>query len=182
MLFNQKTSSQPNDGSYVHISRTFRGLYDHGQFEPSKVGDRVSKEEMYFVIQRINKAKNSLVVFQITFIVVWILVVLFSLIGHSGELIEDGSWILFFMIWMGILIFGVSNMNQAWLMNLQKATDEENDMLLHARGLHLALGPNGRYLTLHLNIVQQTAESELQQPVGYVNHQENHPLMNQASL
>eukprot|EP01017_Pseudomicrothorax_dubius_P047895 TRINITY_DN8641_c0_g1_i2.p1 TRINITY_DN8641_c0_g1~~TRINITY_DN8641_c0_g1_i2.p1 ORF type:complete len:190 (+),score=32.27 TRINITY_DN8641_c0_g1_i2:123-692(+) len=147
-----------NTSECIHIPRTMGGSLDPNAIDPGMINHRLSREEINYLIERFNKTSKGLFckVFGIFF--GWFSVFFFALAAYihlSNKMRNEAGlfigYIIFVFSWVFMFIFSIIKLSENNKKKLQEALNEENELRLHSRGLHIIVGPYNRYLTLHLN-------------------------------
>eukprot|EP01017_Pseudomicrothorax_dubius_P050201 TRINITY_DN9465_c0_g2_i2.p1 TRINITY_DN9465_c0_g2~~TRINITY_DN9465_c0_g2_i2.p1 ORF type:complete len:215 (-),score=36.15 TRINITY_DN9465_c0_g2_i2:75-719(-) len=147
-----------NNSDYIHFPRTLGGSFDVNAIDPGMINHRLSRDDINYIIGRANETSNGVVCKVLSFIFGWIITFVVGLMCYIYVMERSRyitfaivGWIVFLFLWAFSLVFGMIRLSQNSRNKLQKVLDEENELRLHSRGLHLMVGPYNRYLTLHLN-------------------------------
>eukprot|EP01017_Pseudomicrothorax_dubius_P038088 TRINITY_DN5660_c0_g1_i2.p1 TRINITY_DN5660_c0_g1~~TRINITY_DN5660_c0_g1_i2.p1 ORF type:complete len:157 (-),score=19.90 TRINITY_DN5660_c0_g1_i2:142-612(-) len=139
------------------------------------IGNRLSQSEIDEIFGKIEQVTKKMGQAGIAIFLIWLFAFVFSLIFFINNMIRrdssdraTGATIgvflgcvvgsLFLMICISIIVATKFNKE------IQAIINEVNNEKLHFRGLHLLVGPNHRYLTLHLNY--STSEENTGIPIG----------------
>eukprot|EP01017_Pseudomicrothorax_dubius_P050200 TRINITY_DN9465_c0_g2_i1.p1 TRINITY_DN9465_c0_g2~~TRINITY_DN9465_c0_g2_i1.p1 ORF type:complete len:206 (-),score=53.85 TRINITY_DN9465_c0_g2_i1:196-813(-) len=147
-----------NNSDYIHIPRTFGGSFDTNAVDPGMINHRLSREDIDYILGRANEVSKGMVCKVMTYIFGWLAIFIVGLVIYINALqryrnvtTAVGGWIFFVIVWTFLFVFFLIKLSQGNRDKLQQVLNEENELRLHSRGLHLIVGPYNRYLTLHLN-------------------------------